>query len=360
LLIILLSSRNELRRKVVRQDRTVESIPVIHRLNDRYAAPAAVAMNSMLRHASSRYHYDLRIIHTDITLNHQKKLLATVSKFDNASLEFVTPAEAPVIANLFDGGAKKAHLSAETFWTLLVADIFPDLDRCILTDVDVLWVGDVAEFWRSAPDGCDPSWQIAGIRFVNPKAPNRIAQYYARYEERFTPAEVASVVGGVCGGLLLLNLQELRENNMPKRFLDFAFANQDRLRQHEQDVINIVAGKQIRHLPLRNMVSTYLYDMSDSGEFAAGDNHFAESEIQDALRNPIQLHFAGGARMKPWLDPSARFSGEWMREMALTEYYEEWLEAETTRRKESLERNLFSVRVPFRKNRRVSLVWQAV
>jgi lipopolysaccharide biosynthesis glycosyltransferase len=333
---------------------------VVHRLNDRYAAPAAVAMNSMLRNADASYHYDLRIIHTDITPEHQEKLLLTVNKFSNASLLFVTPVEAPIIAKLFDEGAKKAHLSAETFWTLLVPNIFPDLDRCIMTDVDVLWVGDIAQFWNSAPSDDDKSWQIAGIGSVNPKAPNRIAKYYERYKERFTPAEVARIVGGIGGGLLLLNLHELRKNNMPKKFLDFAFANQDRLRQHEQDVINLVADKQIRHLALRNMVSTYLYDMSDSGEFAAGDNHFTDSEIRDALQNPIQLHFAGGARMKPWLDPSARFSGEWMREMARTDFYEEWLETETKRRKDSRERILFAIRVPFRENRKIALVWQAV
>lgn len=337
----------------------LQKIPVIHRLNDDYALPAAVAMHSMLRRANPDFFYDLHVLHSDITAAHQEGLLRTVNAFPNAALTFLTPDENTTIAEVFARTKNKGHFSAEALWTLLLADVLPDVDRCIATDVDVLWMGDIAEIWEAAWQASPHDWRIAGVPGLAPISLTWLSNYYERYRHDFNDEEVRTVASGVGGGLLVLQLDRLREVEMSRRFLDYASENAYRLRQLEQDVINLVAHDDILHLPLRHMVCTYFYEMQSNGELAAGDARWSPSEIDQALREPIQLHFAGNGRRKPWINPEALFGARWIEELAQTEFLQEWLTLYSQRRLRATQRRLWSVPVPFRERRRLSVIWES-
>lgn len=333
------------------------TIPIVHRLNDYYCLPAAVAFQTMLKRSSPEHEYHLYVLHSDITALHQEMLREVVSRFLNARIDFLVPQQSKTVNQLFAGTAKKAHFSAESYWSLFLPDVFPQLQRVISTDVDVMWMGDISEIWEFESRSWPAQWEIAGVRGLNPAKPNWLTRYYEKYRHDFTVDEVTKVVGGIGGGLLVMQLERMRSSCRSKDFLGFAMSNAARLRQIEQDVLNLVAHDVIAHLPLRHMVCTYFYDLCSDG-LTPEDNTYSADEVAAALGDPIQLHFAGGLERKPWENPEAPFASLWIAELAETPFLREWIHRVRSRdERAQYARRLVSLRVPFRRNRRVSIVW---
>lgn len=120
-------------------------IPIMHCFNDNYVIPASVSFLSMLENANPAYFYRLYVLHTDISKQNQSILNSVVSKSKNASLEFVDMNHK--FENVFDRLKVKGHYAKEVLYKLLAPSIFPQYKQIIITDVDVVFSGDIAEIW---------------------------------------------------------------------------------------------------------------------------------------------------------------------------------------------------------------------
>ena len=137
---------------------TMEKIPVFFTFDKNYVVAAEVAIYSMLKHASPAYEYKLYVLHTDIPESLQKEMVRLVGKFNNASLEFIDTSAFDDDENILRG---KAHFSKEIYYKLIAAEIFPQYDRIICSDVDVVFTGDISESYFMHQD---KFFYFAGIR----------------------------------------------------------------------------------------------------------------------------------------------------------------------------------------------------
>lgn len=295
-----------------------EIIPVVHCFDQRFCLPAAVSFSSMLRTASRDYFYALYVIHSDIPIEQQQRLMQVVDAFPNASLQFLDTPDS--LDDLFEKAGRKAHYSKEMFLKFFVPELLPQHDRVIVTDVDVVWLDGIENVWE-ASDGLGSDY-LAGVRPIAPLADTWLRSYWKRYERDFTLAEISRLATGA--GLWVFNLDEMRKDETPARFLKSAHENAWRLRQPEQDVVNLVCYPRIQFLPLRSMVPTYVYAIYGSGDaLSAGDQTYSRDEVEAALARPIQLHYAGPR--KPWLFPEAFGADHWLKALVDTEFVEDWL-----------------------------------
>lgn len=120
-------------------------IPIMHCFDDNYVIPASVSFLSMLENANPRYFYKLYVLHTDISEKNQNTLNSIVSKFNNADLQFIDMNNK--FDDEFDTMKNKAHYSKEVLYKLLAPTIFPQYEQLIITDVDVVFCGDIAEIY---------------------------------------------------------------------------------------------------------------------------------------------------------------------------------------------------------------------
>lgn len=130
---------------------TKQIIPIMHCFNDDYVIPASVSFLSMLENANPSYFYKLFVLHTDISESHQKTLHSIVSRFDNASLEFIDIDHR--FYDEFDKLKTKGHYTKEMFYKILAPQIFPHYNYIIITDVDVVFCGDIAEIYHCCYGG---------------------------------------------------------------------------------------------------------------------------------------------------------------------------------------------------------------
>jgi lipopolysaccharide biosynthesis glycosyltransferase len=257
----------------------------------------------MLENASKKYKYKLYVLNTDITYQNKKLLHDVVSKFENASLEFINMDNR--FEDLWSNFKYSGYYSKEVLYKLLVPSIFEKYDKIIITDVDVVFTGDISDSYFSITP--DENICFAGIRHIQPKN-TWLDDFYKGYEIIF--GEKSTDKLKVCGGYLIANLNYLRINNFENIFLEYLKGNSRRLIQAEQDVINFCCNEsQIRFLPLNNLVCTYAYDLFDSHDKYNTDKNYSSDEIKNALDNPIQIHYA--TKIKPWNDPTCSKSDIW-------------------------------------------------
>ena len=308
-----------------------EIIPVMHCFDNNYAIPAAVSFYSMLQRANPAHEYRLYVLHSDITWQNRRKLIKLVTGFPNASLEFIDMSGRfdEIWKNVYRGHV--THVTKECLYKLVAPSIFPQYDKLVVTDVDVVFEGDISPaFFAFEAASVKDEIYIAGVKHICPEN-SFLENFYALYWRRFGKDALERLE--ICGGFLVLNLRRLRENNMEKVFLRYLKKHAARFLQPEQDVFNFcLRSENIVKLPLNYVLCTYSYEIFDmfadeKEKSYARDPHYTAGEIDDALRNPVQLHYARAD--KPWSGNPGAKAGKWFAALRQTDFYADYMRTDT-------------------------------
>ena len=273
--------------------KSMQTIPVFFTFDRYYVVAAEVAIHSLLKHASAQYEYRLYILHPNLTERQQRRLHTVVGRFPNATLEFINTRQ---LETKYPGLQDKNHFSKDIFYKLTAAELFPQYDRIICTDVDVVFTGDISPSFFLYPD---KDFYFAGVGQVTES--RRMDSYVGR----FSPEEIQKLRHEIMAGYLLLNLKHIRAQGMQQRLTDFYLQNFHRLSLPEQDTITLCCWPALETLPMKYVVCNYYYETDlqslqfypECQEFA-GDRTQALQHFRDTLEHPVQVHYVGPR--KPW------------------------------------------------------------
>lgn len=289
------------------------NIPIMFCFDTNYVIPASVAFYSLMEHANKEYNYSFYVLHSDITIEQQNKLRITLKEFKNCRLEFIN------MNNKLDGfwnkNYKGGHFSKEVMYKLLVASIFPNIDKIIVSDVDVVFLGDISASFFDLNDKDDA--YIAGVKPIG-----KVSSYLKNYEPNWTKEEIDKL-GNICGGYLVMNLKKIREDNFEQVFLKSLEKNGHRLNQMEQDIFNITCYGKLKHLHLKYVACSYMWDYYKNEQDKETDSNYSKKEIEEAMKNPIQLHYA--TSIKPWKNVDCTKSDIWFKYIVKTPFLKDYL-----------------------------------
>lgn len=210
------------------------------------------------------------------------------------------------------------NFSKEMYYKFLVASLLPQYDKVIVTDVDVVFLGDIAKEFIEF--NINEEYYLAGAKSGLGRSDSWLYKFSSRYDEEFSIEERKLL--NFAGGYYIFNCKKIREDDLERKFIDFAFENCERIIQPEQDTINICCGDKKKALSPRALVCTYLYDMYKSEvDYTKGSGYDADT-IKDALNNPIQVHYA--TTKKPWLEVCPK-QELWFSYLAKTPFFEEYM-----------------------------------
>lgn len=292
-----------------------QEIPLMFCFDNNYVIPAAVAFYSLLEHANKNYKYTMYVLHTDISIKNQEKLQETIKPFsDFAELIFVD------MENKFEGLWErietKGHFSKEVMYKVLVASIFPKYDKIIVSDVDVVFLNDISQSYFDLDVSED--YYLAGVKLIG-----KMQWYMDRYLKTFTKEEVEKL-SGFCGGYIVFNLKKLREDNMEEKFIKCFETEGYRINQMEQDVLNLCCYPKTKRLHLKYVACSYMWDEYKTEQDMETDTVYSKEEIEDAMTNTVQLHYA--TSKKPWKNVDCTKSEVWFRYLMKTNFIEEYFE----------------------------------
>lgn len=297
----------------------MRTIPIIHCFDKNYVLPAAACFHSLLEHAKTPdTHYAIYVLGKGFSPSDISLLESVVAKFPNASLEIKEPK--PTAFDDFKFG-KRNHFTSDLFNKLTIPSTFPEFDKVIVADVDVVYENDIAEVFNSLEtdesyllsgvwDVCYATWHGKGLFPTG----NITIKRYAR---KFSEEERNLLTIGA--GLVVYNNKRLREENIENQWLDFLSKNKNRLTLPEQEAYNIVCAGRIKTMPLGYMAVAAFLPVFEKMSDAELDANPAWKEM---YTRRIQFHYASA--LKPWKYPDAPGAKLWFDECINAGLFDLW------------------------------------
>ena len=180
----------------------LENIPIFFAIDDGYTPFLAVALQSLIENASKNYNYCIKILHTNVEEEHKKQ----IKKYEkeNVNIEFVDLSY--YIEKVQDKLYTRDYYTNTTYFRLFLPELYPQYDKVLYLDSDVIVVGDISELYN-----IDMGTNLVAA------APDDIIQYNKVFQD------YAELVVGVAkyqnyfnAGVLLMNLDELRKFQLHK------------------------------------------------------------------------------------------------------------------------------------------------
>lgn len=254
-------------------------IPIAMAADDNYTYPTLVAITSLMENSKKDTHYDIYIMTPgEFADENSQKLLNLQDKYDNrCKIKLIDMKDRYKDAN------DKGRITTPTYYRLSLSSLLPSLNKIIWLDGDTLTFEDLTDMFDLDMNDL----------------------YYRGFLNRINPGTKFFVKDDsphICAGVMLINLEKLRQDNMEAKFEAFIKENNDRLVQHDQTVINVLCHKNIGALPPKYGV----FSFSDENTAKLFEhelptwNRYTDKEIVKAYRKPAILHCV----KKPWDNPS--------------------------------------------------------
>ena len=228
--------------------------------DNNYAQHLGVTLASVLDNKLPEDEIYVYVLDGGITQENKTKILNLQNKYD-FNIKFLTID--PKLHEVLPLG-KRNHVTLATYYRLLLAELCPDVDKLLYLDVDLIVKSSLKQIY----DTDITKYYFAGVSDT---------------EEQINSKRLG--LKNYCNaGVILLNLNKWREDNITKEFFNWMQQNEDKIVLHDQDVINCVLQDGI--LKLDKIWNAQISKYSGSKEFV------------DLLPQAKIIHYIG--KHKPW------------------------------------------------------------
>ena len=173
----------------------------------------------------------------------------------------------------------RAYVNLSTYFRLKLSELLNDVDKVLYLDCDTIVNGGINELWNT--DVSD--YAIAGVL-------DRHSGSIRLYNRLDYPLEY----GYTNAGMLLINLKYWRKNNVFKKAYTLAQTKPTKLKNHDQDILNILFYDKKIILDFKyNLLEYYMY----TEQWLYLDRRYYP-EIIEACKKPVIIHFC--MPQKPW------------------------------------------------------------
>lgn len=253
---------------MVQKDKVID---IVCNINEAYVQHCGVMLCSLFMN-NKDIHFRVHILHFSISQQAQVELSEFVESLNGEisfykvnKLEFELP------------NVQNHYISAETYLRLFISNYVPSyIEKVLYLDVDMVVLGKIDELVNTDLENC-----LLGAIEDSPNA------------DRQKRLELPDKYGYFNAGVLLLNLKYWREHQVMEKSISFIKRSSEKIRQHDQDVLNVVADGHWKRISFKwNMLNTFFFRHP-----VVEDKYL--KEVEDCKRDVRIAHFSGG--VKPWM-----------------------------------------------------------
>ena len=124
-------------------NKRIETIPIFFASDNNYAPYLAVAIKSLLSNASSDYFYKIHILTTNLDKDISEKLTKLATP--NSSIQIISLKDE--IEHIKHRFQLRDYYSIETYYRFFIADMFPQYDKVLYLDCDIVVLGDISNLY---------------------------------------------------------------------------------------------------------------------------------------------------------------------------------------------------------------------
>lgn len=236
--------------------------------DDNYAEHMQVAIYSLIYNLNKDCNCNVYILDWWITDKKKSNIKNMENLFSNIYIEFILMdwekySKLPILH----------HLTKEMYYRIEIPNLFPQVNKIVYLDCDVIINGDLSEILNCNLDNY-AIW-----------APNDFWAYNAYKYILNIPSEHKYFNSGV----LLMNLEYWRKNDISELIFGYINDNSKWLVTWDQDAINAICYDKRLVLPLKYNATALAFQPINW--------NFSRKEYYEAKHNPVVIHYACA---KPW------------------------------------------------------------
>ena len=209
-------------------------IPIFFTTDDEYIPFLDVAIRSLIENASRAFEYRIIVLNTGLSEESISKVKQ--NEREGFRIDFVNiSAEVEGIKSRLKD---VYHFSIVTYYRLFIASLFPQYDKVIYLDCDLVVLGDISELYN-----IELGENILGA------APEEFVQNTKEFRLYAERALGVDPNGYVNAGVLLMNLGEFRRSKIEEKFINLITEYDFDLLDPDQAYLNYLCLGKIHILP---------------------------------------------------------------------------------------------------------------
>ena len=213
-----------------------QAIPVFFTLDDNYIPFFAVALQSLIDNSSKENNYEIKVLYTQSNISeiNQRKIKEKYER-ENFNIEFVDVNS--LLEKIEDKLYTRDYYSNATYYRLLIPDLYPNYDKAIYLDSDMVILADVATLYNmDIEDNLIAAVPDGAVQTVPP---------FQEYVEKVVG--LSNYNNYFNAGMLLMNLDALRKYKFQEKFLYMLSTVKFAVAQ-DQDYLNRICKGRVKIL----------------------------------------------------------------------------------------------------------------
>ena len=209
-------------------------IPIFFSTDDNYIPYLDVAVHSLIANASKDYSYRIIVLNTGLSPDNIAKVKQ--SEREGFAIDFVDISKN--VKDIKSRFKNVYYFSIVTYYRLFIASLFPQYDKILYLDCDLVVLGDISELYNT-----ELGDNILGA------APD---QFVCNTREFRTYAEKAIGVNSDTyfnAGVLVISLEQFRKNNIENKFINLITEHDFDLLDPDQAYLNYLCFEKTHILP---------------------------------------------------------------------------------------------------------------
>lgn len=208
-------------------------IPIFFTIDDAYAPLLGVALKSIIINASKKRNYKVIIIQENVSDTNQRKLLSLAN--ENFDIEIISMGKS--LENITDRSENRLrcdYFTMTIFFRLFIPEMFPEYDKCLYLDSDIVVPGDISELYDTDVQNyliaACPDYSSSDVPPLINWMENAVGVDRHKY---------------VNSGILVMNLKKLREVKLEEHFMHLLNTYHFDCIAPDQDYLNAMCKGQI-------------------------------------------------------------------------------------------------------------------
>ncbi|MBQ8451784.1 MAG: glycosyltransferase family 8 protein [Clostridia bacterium] len=210
-------------------------IPIFFSTDDNYVPFVDISIRSLIENASRDYKYKIMVLNTGLNKENTDKILKLSD--ENFEIEFVDVS--PAIEGIKEKLKNIFHFGLATYYRLFIEQMFPEYDKILYLDCDIVVKGDISKLYFTDLEG---NW-IGGV----------VEQFILHTEEFSTYTREAVGIESknyINAGIMIIDLAKFRENKIEDTFVELINKYNFETIDPDQAYINFLCRGHIKYLPV--------------------------------------------------------------------------------------------------------------
>ncbi len=216
----------------------MKKINLFFAIDDNYCPLLSASVHSILKNANKSYKYDIYVLHNGIGDESQNIMKNQIK--DDATIEFVDMLRFIDMKEKLDVLADKLvtrdYYTKTTYYRLFIPNMFPNLDKALYLDVDIIVPGDISKLYNT-----DLENNLVGA------VPDMAVQNTPAFIDYVENALGVKAENYFNAGILLMNLKEMRAWGFEEKFINLLSTYSFRVAQ-DQDYLNVLTSGRIKYV----------------------------------------------------------------------------------------------------------------